>query len=211
MLIPSKSKKYVCSGCKQARIDSTDLEEIYYEHLKSFLLTEEQMTNYLSKTDEKINSNMEQLKSLTEESKKIKEQMEKLVDLHLSGEIPKDGFGNRYNPLDERAKQIDKSLPEIQAQIDFLKIEHLNSDFLVSEAKSLSDRWPELNADAKRNIVEQITDFIKIDGEDIDIQFSYNPSLPGNDPDSQHNRAPVAFTITRTKNVCAAPALYRNT
>ena len=188
MLVPSKSKKYVCSGCKQARIDASDLEEIYYEYLQSFLLTEAQLSNYLSKTDEKINSNLEQLQSLTEESKKIKEQMEKLVDLHLSGEIPKDGFGNRYNPLDERAKQIDKSLPEIQAQIDFLKIEHLNSDFLVSEAKSLAERWPELTPDAKRNIVEQITDFIRIDGEDIDIQFNYTPSLSGIDPDSQHNR-----------------------
>jgi site-specific DNA recombinase len=187
MYIPSNSKKYVCSNCRKNRIESNDLEEIYFEHLKSFLLSEESLESYLSKTDETISGKENQLVGLKQESKKITEQMEKLLDLHLSGEIPKEGFGGRYNPLFEREKQIEKSLPEIQAEIDFLKMECLNSDFLLHEAKSLYDRWPTLSIEAKRNIVEQITDSITIGGDEIQIKFSYTPAVLRNDPDSQRN------------------------
>ena len=187
MYIPSNSKKYVCSNCRKNRIESNDLEEIYFEHLKSFLLSEESLENYLSKTDETIAGKENQLSGLKQESGKIREQMEKLLDLHLSGEIPKEGFGGRYNPLFEREKQIEKSLPEIQAEIDFLKMECLNSDFLLHEAKSLYDRWPTLSIEAKRNIVEQITDSITIGGDEIQIKFSYTPAVLRNDPESPRN------------------------
>ena len=187
MYIPSHSKKYVCSNCKANRIDSNDLEEIYFEHLQSFLLTDEHLSSYLSKADEMISGRENQLAGLKQEWKKINEQKGKLLDLHLSGEIPKEGFGNRYNPLDERAKQIDIGMPEIQAEIDFLKMEVLNSDFLLHEAKSLYDQWPTLTEEAKRNIVEQITTSIKIDGDEIEIKFSYTPYVLGIPPDWQRN------------------------
>lgn len=187
MYIPSNSKKYVCTACRKSRIEEKDLEEIYFSNLKSFLLTEQHLATYLSKADETIASKTEQLKSLNVELKKVREQMEKLIDLHLSGELPKDGFGRKYNPMNERAQQLATSLPQIEAEIDFLKMQTLNSSHLHSEAQSLYDRWPQLSIEAKRTIAEQITDSITIGGDEIHIKFSYNPSLLGIDPDSQHN------------------------
>ena len=185
MYIPSNSKKYVCIKCRQSRIDGTDLEDIYYHHLKSFLLTQEHLTNYLSKADETIQSKTEQFKTLNQELKKVRENMDKLLDLHLSGELPKEGFGNKYNPLNEQAQQIAEGLPKLEAEIDFMKMQFLNSSHLQSEAQSLYDRWPQLNIEAKRAIAEQITDTITIGGDEIHIKFSYNPSLLGIDPVSQ--------------------------
>ena len=40
-----------------------DLEEIYYEHLKSFLLTDQQIGTFLSKADELIIEKENQIKS----------------------------------------------------------------------------------------------------------------------------------------------------
>jgi len=187
MYIPSNSKKYVCTTCRQSRIDSQDLEDIYYANLKSFLLTEDHLKEYLLKADGTIETKEEQLKALNQELKKVRENMDKLLDLHLSGELPKDGFGNKYNPLNERAKQITDSLPEIEAEIDFLKIQLLNSSQVQSDAQNLYDRWPQLSIEAKRSIAEQITESISIGGDEIHIKFSYNPSLLGIAPDSQHN------------------------
>jgi site-specific DNA recombinase len=185
MYIPSKSRRYICSACHQSRIDAQDMEEIFYEQLKSFLLTKEHLTSYLSKADDSIARKMEQLKTLSHELKKVREQMDKMLDLHLSGEIGKEGFGNRYNPLNEQAQQIAVNLPQLQAEIDFLNMQRLNSDHVQSEAQSLYDRWPELSIDAKRSIVEEITDSITIGGDEINIKFSYNPTLLGFTPDSQ--------------------------
>jgi site-specific DNA recombinase len=113
--------------------------------------------------------------------------MDKLLDLHLAGEIPKEGFGKRYNPLDEQLKQIERSMPVLQAEMDFLKIEALNGDHLFHEAKTLCDHWPNLPLEGKRTIVEQVTSSIVIGAEDIKIRMSYNPILSGNEPDSQRN------------------------
>lgn len=187
MYIPSNSKKYVCQACRKNRITAEDLEDIYYQQLKSFLLTQEHLTTYLAKADATIESKTEQLTSLNQELKKVREQMEKLIDLHLSGEIPKEGFGNKYNPLNDRAQQIAESLPQLQAEIDFLKMQCLNSSQVQFEAQNLYDHWPQLPIESKRTIAEQITDSITICGDEITIKFSYNPSLLGITPDFQHN------------------------
>jgi site-specific DNA recombinase len=194
MYVPSGSKKYVCLSCRKNRIATEDLEEIYYENLKSFLLTKDHLETFLLKSSEKIQEKKQELKTLKTEKKRLESEMDKLVDLRLSDEIPKEGFNRRYNPLNEQLAQIENSIPEIEAEIDFLKIEQLNSDVILQEAQNLYDRWPSLQLEDKRQIVEQITDKITIDNDEIRFAFSYNPTPPTlipsnstNDPDSQRN------------------------
>jgi site-specific DNA recombinase len=188
MYVPSNSKKYVCTSCKQTKIPAEDLEEIYFENLKTFLLTEDHLKEYLTKTNQMISEKETQIETLKLELKKTTVDMEKLLDLHLSGEIPKEGFGRRYNPLDQKVQQIEHSLPELQAEIDFLKMESLNQDFLLQEAHNLRDRWSTFSFDVKRRTIEEVTKSITIDGDEIEIRFSYTPTLSGNAPDSQRNR-----------------------
>lgn len=187
MYVPSESKKYVCLKCRKIRIDMQDLEEIYYENLKTFLLTDEHLETFISKADATIQSKESELKTLLEEKRKIETEMDKLVSLHMSGEIPREGFGKHYNPLSEQVKQIEKAIPETQSEIDFLKIELLNSDQLLYDAKSLYDRWPSLTPQNKREIVEQVTDKVLISKDEINIKFTYTPNLPQIAADSQRN------------------------
>lgn len=63
--------------------------------------------------------------------------MDQLLDLYMAGELPKEGFGRRYQPLEDRLQQIEAGLPELQAQVDFLKIQMLSSQEVVSEARDL--------------------------------------------------------------------------
>jgi site-specific DNA recombinase len=151
------------------------LEEIYFQHLKTFLLTDQQLETFLNNADSTIQSKESELKAIENEFKRIENELEKLVKLHSKGEIPTDGFGKFYNPLDIQLKQIEESIPKIQAEIDFLKIESLNGDQLLHEAKTLYDRWPMLNQEGKRLIVEEITDKVVISNEEIKIRFKYTP------------------------------------
>lgn len=187
MYIPSESKKYCCSECKNNKIGKDDLEDIYYTNLKSFLITDEHLETILEKADSIIASKEEELRILNQDKQRLETEMDKLVQLHIAGEIPKTGFGKYFNPLSERVKQIEETVPTIQAEIDFLKIEYLNSDKLVHDAKSLYDQWPTLEIESKRTIVEQVTNKVIIGKNDINIKFSYTPTFLKTTPDSQRN------------------------
>ena len=176
MYVYADGLKYKCSVCRKTKIEIADIEEIYYENLKEFLLTEEHIESFLSKADEAIAEKEKQLQTLNQDRKRLKDEMDKTMQLYLSGQIPKDGFANYYNPLDIQFKQIEASVPDIQAEIDFLRIECLNSDTIITEAKNLADQWIDLEKEAKRQIVEQITERITIEGDEIRFKFSYNPA-----------------------------------
>jgi site-specific DNA recombinase len=207
MYVPSESKKYICLNCRKNRIDINDLEEIYYEHLKTFLLTDEHLESFISKADKTIEQKENQIKNLFEQKQKIETEMDKLMSLFMSGEVPKEGFGKYYNPLNEQVKQIENTLPELQSEIDFLKIELLNSDQLLYDAQSLYDRWPKLTGESKREIVEQITNKVLISKEQITIKFLYTPTLPYPNKiavDSQRNLI-HALPFSRTGNRVKKP------
>lgn len=187
LYVPSGSKKYVCQKCRATRIATEDIEEIYYEYLKSFLVSDDQIETFLAKADTTIREKETLKKTIEENQRKVQKEMDQLVKLHLAGEIPKDGFKNYYDPLNEQLKQIETSLPEIQSEIDFLKVEYLNGDDIFHEAKNLYGRWQKLETDSKRRIVEQITERILISTDEIKIRFNYNPSISQIAPDSQRN------------------------
>ena len=187
MYVYADLKNYKCSKCRKTKIEIADIEEIYYENLKSFLLTDEHIEKFLSKADETIAEKEMQMQTLNQDKSRLKGEMDKTMQLYLAGQIPKDGFGAYYNPLDVQLKQIENTVPELQAEIDFLKIEYLNGDSIMNEAKNLYDRWNTLGDFAKREIAEQITDRITIGGDEIKIKFSYNPAYFQNPENAQRN------------------------
>jgi len=172
MYMPSNSPKYICYTCHN-KIGEDDLESIFQEQLKNFLVSPQEVMNYLDSADKSIKGKEELLNNMMSEQGKVKQEMDKLVRLHLDGEIPKEGFGNHYRPLNERFDQIGDRIPELQAEIDFLKIQYLSSDEILREAKDLYDRWTTFTAEEKRNIIETITEIITIGQNDISIQLQY--------------------------------------
>ncbi len=185
MHVPSKSKKYKCKACEKSQIETQDLEEIYYENLKSFLLTDAHLNDFQSLADGKIADKEKELDILQSEHKKVHAEMDKIMSLHLQGEIPAVGFRKYYTPLDEQRQQLEDSIPRIMGEIDFLKTESIHSGEVLDEARDLYSRWKSLTQEEKRDIVEQITTKITMDSESINIKFSYNPQYFRNPPDSQ--------------------------
>ncbi len=175
MYVPSNSPKYICQKCRN-KIGEEDLEVIYQEQLKSFFISPDDLRKYLSKADENLKEKEELLSNLISEQLKIQKEMDRLVKLNYEGEIPSKGFGRHYTPLEERLGQIDNQLPELQGEIDFLRIQYLSSDEVFTEAKNLYDRWEKLTFEEKRLIVENITDKIIIGDTEISINLNYLPN-----------------------------------
>jgi len=173
--VPSNSPKYTCAKCRN-KIGVEDLEEIYHEQLKTFFFSPTEINSYLAQADQVIKEKEELLQSLIHEEQKLQREMDKIFRLYLDEEIPSKGFGARYKPMEERQTQIQDQIPELQAEIDFLKIQYLSSDEIMHEAKDLHSRWPQLAKEEKRKIIENITEQIIIGENEIVINLCYLPT-----------------------------------
>ncbi len=93
-------------------------------------------------------------------------------DRQLDGE----GFGRFYKPLEERQKQLETDIPELESEIDLHRVNTISAEEVASEAQALSKRWPKLEPEEKRQIVEAITEKIVIGKGEISITFYHLPS-----------------------------------
>lgn len=185
MYVPHRSPNYHCriKTCKNF-INAGDLEAVYHEQLKSFVFSEAEVQRFFRQSDEKLNEKVRLLDTMATEAQEIRAQMNNLVRLFQIGELPKQGFGRHYQPLEERFDQVNDEIPELQGEIDFLKIQALSNDEVLAEAKDLYSRWPTLELSEKRKIIETITDKIIVGDKEITIKLAtpFPPSDPSTNP-----------------------------
>ena len=175
MYVPSNSPKYTCYKCRN-KISVEDLESVFHEQLKAFYFSSSEITEHLNKADEVLKEKSELLQVMEKERSKVQKDMDKLYDLYLADEVTKEGFGYKYRPMEKRLKELGDQIPNLQGEIDFLKIQYLSSDEIISEAKDLHDRWPKLSQDEKRSIVENITEKIEVSADEVVINLCYLPT-----------------------------------
>ncbi len=114
----------------------------------------------------------------------LRKKMDDLIDLRLTVGLNTDHFTERYRPLDEQVSQLDRSIPELQGEIDFMRIQMNSSDYVMNGVKSLYTDWNELGFGQKRAIAETVTEYIIVGHDTIDIALAY---LPGSLQTSQRN------------------------
>ena len=186
MYVPSDSLKYVCYKCRN-KIGIADLEEIFHTQLQSFFMSPTEISGYLAQADHVIKEKEELLGTLEEEKKRTEKNRDRVFRSYLDEEIDVKTYGAQFRPLEERVRQIDDQIPELQGEIDFLKIQFLSSDRVLLEARDLYSRWPQLAEEEKRQIVENITDKILVGKEDISINLCYLPIGSEKAADRQRN------------------------
>ncbi|MBY0377305.1 MAG: recombinase family protein [Gammaproteobacteria bacterium] len=184
MYVTSTAKNYTCTVCKN-RISVADLDEIFQEHLKGYLNDINPQT-YFDEA-EMVLKEKEQLLSLTIKKRaQLRKQMDELVPLRLNGELDKAHFAELYKPLETQVHQLDSSIPELDAEVDFRKIQLVSSEEVLIEAKALYKEWADMAFEKKRSIIETITEQIAIGKDSITISLAYD-SISPNEQTSQHN------------------------
>ncbi|HVU28108.1 MAG TPA: hypothetical protein VHG71_10285 [Verrucomicrobiae bacterium] len=116
------------------------------------------------------------LEILKREVQKVREEMRQTHQLYLNQQISGDGFKDIYAPLEQRKKQLETELPELEARVDFLRVNRLSADDVLHEPHSLHERWPDLPSPERRMIVEALIEKIVIGDRRIDITYSNTPS-----------------------------------
>jgi site-specific DNA recombinase len=175
MYVYSNNPTYKCKKCKR-KIDVGDLDEIFHEQLKSFLLTDTDLETISMRSNQTISEKETLHKTIKQEYDKLLKRTEEQMNLRIDGELSKEEFARFYKPVEQQLRQIENQLPELEAEIDFLKIQYLSSDTIIQEAQDLYTNWNSLPYDEKRTIVETITERITIHLDSIDISLSYLPT-----------------------------------
>lgn len=170
-----KAPTYRCKGCN-TKIEVTDIDDIYHEQLKTFLFADTNVSDYLKTSDSDLQQKEQLFENAKTELAKLRNEAKELVALRLAGELTKETLAPLIKPVEERITQLDATLPELEAEIDFLKIQYLSSETVLQGAKDLYHNWPGLPFEEKRSIVEMITNKITVGKSDIHIDLSYLPS-----------------------------------
>ncbi|MFQ5479454.1 MAG: zinc ribbon domain-containing protein, partial [Candidatus Binatia bacterium] len=208
MYVPSNSPKYICYSCRN-KIGVEDLEAVFQEQLKSFLVSPEEVAAYVGQADEVLKAKEETLQSSVAGEQRVRREMEKVLQLYKADQISVEGFGREYRPLEEQLQQIEEEIPRLQGEVDFLKIEYLSRDEVLSEAKDLHTRWPALEFEEKRQIVENVVERIGIGKDEVAIHLCYLPSPSQMVADSQRNftgSSPPPVESAQERPPPAAPA-----
>ena len=89
--------------------------------------------------------------------------------------------------VQETLKQLEDEIPNLQGEIDFLNIQYLSSDDVLSEARDLHARWPQLERTEKRQIVETVVQNITVGKNEVEIHLYYLPSSSKDLTERQRN------------------------
>ena len=176
MYVPTSTPKYACTKCRN-RIPIVDLEAIFLEELKNYLLSPEQIGEYLAAAHSTIDEKAHLLETLTKELERVKADAEKVFRLYMDDKINGDQFKAQNDPLYARNKQIEEEIPKAEAEVSLLKIDGLSSEYIREEATDLYASWPSMSTDEKRRILELLAKRITISKDEIDISLCYLPTF----------------------------------
>jgi site-specific DNA recombinase len=116
------------------------------------------------------------LETLREEESKVQAEMQRTYRLYQADEISVEGFGRLYRPLEQRLKQIEDELPRLQGEVDFLRINTLSRDEVLSGTKDLTASWPNLTLQERRQIVEAMVERIEVGRDEVVVSLLGIPS-----------------------------------
>jgi site-specific DNA recombinase len=175
MHAPRNSPKYVCGKCR-TKIPTEDLEGIFVEQLKSFLISNDQVDSFLNRAREGLAEKEALLETRKKEVDRVRQEVDRSYRLYLDKEISSEAFGRFFRPIEERQKQLEEETSKLQADVDLLKIDSFSRDQVMNDANYLQDAWPSLDQAEKRKIVECITNKIVIAKNEVEIDLCYLPS-----------------------------------
>ncbi len=175
MYVRSDAPKYLCRKCNN-KIPIVDLEGIFHDELQVFFTAPEKLATHLAQANQALATKEKLLGTHERTIQKLRDDMARTHRLFLDGHITGQGFGEFYKPAEDRLNQVIKELPKLQAEVDYLKVNELSADAIITEARALYGRWPALPTDEKRKIAESLCEKIVIGHNEIDITLSYLPT-----------------------------------
>lgn len=175
MYVRAKYPKYFCRHCSN-KFPIDKLEKTVLAGLKSFFGQPEQVARHLHNADRNLAEKSALLDTHRREMQKVRDEMQQTQQLYFQHQISGEGFKDMYAPLEQRKKQLEVELPELEAEVGQLRARKLSADDVVLESDFLHRRWPDMDAAEKRKVVEAVIQKIIVQGDRIHIEYSKTPT-----------------------------------
>ena len=94
-----------------------------------------------------------------------------------SSRIPTEGFRKRYEPLAERAGQLEGELARTLGELDCFRAELLSEEQALHEAQQLLSNLEGLDEQTKRQALQVLVREIEVGGEEVILRLKYQPFL----------------------------------
>lgn len=173
MYVRSTAKKFTCKTCKN-NVSVEYMDKSYQKLLKQYL-NDVNPDTYIEALEAQLKDKEALLTASLKKRAQLRKKMDNLVALRVTGDLDKEHFTEMYQPLVTQVQQLDKATPELQAEIDFSRIELNSTDHVLKEAKALYREWSKMLFPEKRAIVETITEHITVAKDTINIAISRLP------------------------------------
>lgn len=203
MYKPVRMKKYYCETC-HTKMPVADLERVFVEQLRAFLIDPSEVAAALSHNDEVLVYKRSLASTLTAERGRVERERDKVYRAFMDDHLDSETFGQLYQQHVTRLETISEELPRLKTEIDSLERSNDSAVEVVANAHSLYERWPKLTFEERREIVETLIDRIEIDGERINLHMAF---LPPTDSKTQDSPPPGELvtkwehTHARSRNV----------
>lgn len=181
MNVRSRLTHYKCTNknCSN-KIRRDDLEEAFKSRLNQFLEDERALAKYFQQSTKSLANKQKQYRNLSSERNALKQEIEKLLKLHLSGQIPTEAFHEYHDVPYKKLKKIETKLLSLENDIAVDTRSKESTEFIINNSKDIYRKWDSYERDTKREIIDTILDTIVI-GEDS-ITFNLNRLSPQKTP-----------------------------
>lgn len=203
MYVLSNSPKYTCQACRN-KIPADDLEAVYVEQLKGFFTSSDEISSHLDKANGSLAEKGELVAVKRKELEKLQKEIDRVYRLYVDEKLTGDDFTGLFKPLQDRKRSLDEEIAKTEAELDFMKVNRMSADEIVSEAGTLYGRWPKLSREERRSVIESITERITIgkgtDGT-IEIELAYMPVQAREAHPCTSNPIPAEEVVETQRNV----------
>ncbi|MFN0068172.1 MAG: recombinase family protein [Limisphaerales bacterium] len=176
MYVPTNTPKYVCGKCRR-KIPCADLEGIFLEELKGYLLSPSSAAGYVAQAGAALAARTALLGAQQKDLQRVRQDMDAAVRLYTDGGLNVAQFKERYQPLDDRKRAIEEELPRIEAEAALLKMEGFTVEHIMAEVRGLDARWPQMDPPQRRTLVEMLVKEVVVDDQEVTLTLCYAPSF----------------------------------
>lgn len=159
------------------KIPIVDLDNVFRDQLLRFMVAPERVSEYLKQVSDTRSAKEELVASLQRDFERINRDCDTAFELYKTGGLSVQQFKERYQPLDTRKQEIAAELPRLQGELDALRIATLSDEYLTKEVNGLHARWPSMDQEERRLVIEQVVTEMVVGAGKISIKFCHLPAF----------------------------------
>ena len=172
MYVRADYPKYFCRKCNN-KIGVETLETVMRESLQEHLAKPEEVNRLLADSLRNLTEKEAALQAVTSEVDKVRADMTRTHRLYLDGHLTAQLVGEFCRPAEERLNQLVVELARLEGELAHLRVRRVSADEVVADARGMYERWPQMSATEKRQLVETMVQRITIGPGEIDLTYVY--------------------------------------